>query len=174
VGRGAEDHFQPEAISWLRQDCHVAKERHLAMTHKWDVLMTPPKFLPIRGALAGASSQQNSPVNSPGHHLKGIKTISLVRALRFRAAREYTTIQENGEQGSAIFVISYLMLGWNRKMPLATGQGAEELWQGWRRGNKNLAEELNLAVWFSNPGGGIFSHRTDGLTCRRFEQDMTA
>ena len=29
-----------------------------------------PKLLPIRGALAGVSAQQNSPVNSPGHHSK--------------------------------------------------------------------------------------------------------
>jgi len=54
--------------------------------------MTPAKFLPIRDALAGASSQQNSPVNSPGHHLEVIKTIPLARALQFRAAREYSTI----------------------------------------------------------------------------------
>jgi hypothetical protein len=29
-----------------------------------------PMFLPIRGTLAGASAQQNSPVKSPGHHSK--------------------------------------------------------------------------------------------------------
>jgi len=56
------------------------------------VSMTPPKFLPIRGALTGASAQQNSPVNIRRAIIRSLKTISLVRALHFRAAREYTTV----------------------------------------------------------------------------------